>query len=209
MKKLLLSLLTISALAFSVQAQTEKGTWTVGGDVELNTNKQSGAPKSNVNWNIAPSVGYFVAHNIEVGTSIGYYYSKYYTNLAGGGNTTYASVKTTLFEVSPYARVYKNITDQFIFFGQFSVPLSFGNNKNGDAIGSSALSDKNHTVGVALFPGFIFFPGKRFGIEFSVNGISYNTQHYNNSDGSLFSNTKTFNIGANFFTPKIGVKFYL
>jgi len=210
MKKLLPLLITLSVLAFSVKAQTEKGTWTAGGLVELNTSKQDGAPKSNVYWNIAPSIGYFVAHNIEVGTSIGYYYSKYYTNVGSGGIITSASVKTTLFEVSPYARVYKNITDQFKFFGQLSVPLSFGKTREGGDITSlEQISNKNHTVGAALSPGFVFFPGKKFGIEFSVNGISYNTLHYNNSDGGVFNNTKTFNIGANFFAPKIGVKFYL
>ncbi|WP_158795906.1 outer membrane beta-barrel protein [Pedobacter sp. L105] len=210
MKKLLFSLIALTGLALTTQAQTEKGTWTLGGDVELNTGKVDGNPKSNVNWLVEPTVGYFVAHNFEVGTAIGYSYDKSYSTATVGGVTTGESFKTTAFVVAPYARAYKNITDQFKFFGQLSVPMSFGKDKTGDANGDNFVkTNSENNVGVALSPGFAFYPSKSFGIEFSVNGISYNTDRLNDANGDKISNDKSFNIGANFFAPKIGVKFFL
>ncbi|WP_158795907.1 outer membrane beta-barrel protein [Pedobacter sp. L105] len=210
MKKLLLSLLAVSALAFTAQAQTEKGNWTLGGAVIFDTYKLDYLPKNNTSWAVEPSIGYFVAHNIEVGTSIGYVYNKYYTNNAGGGITSYTAIKTAAFEVSPYARAYRNITDQFKFFGQLSVPLSFGNTKNSATDdGNYTKVNGNHSVGVNLSPGLAFFPSKRFGIEFAVNGIGYNTSRNNDGSGNKLGETKDFSIGANLLAPKIGVKFYL
>ena len=209
MKKLVLSLIAVTALAFSTQAQTEKGNFMIGGNVELNSGKSDGAPKSNIDFSVIPSVGYFVTDNLAIGTGIGYQVSKDYTY----NSVTPAlgfSTKQQAFVVSPFARYYKGINDQFKFFGQLSVPMSFGNTKVGTVDGDNYTKvSKDNNVGVALSPGFAFFPSKKFGIEFSVNGISYND--YSRKDGNDNDNggSKNFNIGANFFAPKIGVQFYL
>ncbi|KEQ31439.1 outer membrane beta-barrel protein [Pedobacter antarcticus] len=202
MKKLLLSLVAVSALAFTTQAQTEQGKFMIGGNVELNTNKTSGAKKTDFNFAVIPSVGYFVSDNFAVGTGIGYSYAKIYS--------TTASVKNNAFEVSPFARAYKGISDEFKFFGQLSVPMTFGNTKVGDAEGNNMVkTGNNNQVGVALSPGFAFFPSKKIGIEFSVRGISYNDNRLENADGDKVGGSKNFSVGANFFAPKLGVQFYL
>ncbi|MCD0489431.1 porin family protein [Pedobacter sp. MC2016-14] len=201
MKKLVLSLLAVSAIAFTTQAQTEKGNFVVGGTVQYQSEKVDGANKADKTFQIVPSVGYFVANNIAVGTGIGYQYAKDYT--------TVASVQTSAFVVSPFARAYKGVSDQFKFFGQLSVPMSFGNNKVGDVNGDNMTkTGKNNTIGIALSPGFAFFPTKSFGIEFAVQGISYNDNKLENANGDKISGSKDFNIGADFFAPKIGVQFY-
>ncbi len=46
MKKLLLSLVAVAGLAFSTQAQTEKGKFILGGSVGLNSTKVDGADKA-------------------------------------------------------------------------------------------------------------------------------------------------------------------
>jgi hypothetical protein len=209
MKKLLLSLLAVSALAFTTQAQTEKGNFMVGGNVEFNSGKTDGNPKSNINFSVVPSVGYFIANDVAVGTGIGYQFSKDYNYLTVNPATGF-STKRTAFVVSPFVRGYKSINDQFKFFGQLSVPMSFGNTKRGDVNGDNfAKISKDNSVGVALSPGFAFFPSKKFGIEFSVNGISYNDFNAKDASGTTQGGSKNFNIGANFFAPKIGVQFYL
>lgn len=202
MKKLLLSLVAVSAFAFTTQAQTEQGKFLVGGNVELNTNKVNGAAKTDLNFSVIPSVGYFVSDNFAVGTGVGYTYAK--------GYSATASAKSNAFVVSPFARAYKNISDEFKFFGQLSVPMTFGNNKVGDAEGNNMVkTGSNNAVGVALSPGFAFFPSKKIGIEFSVNGISYNDYRLKDADGDKIGGSKNFNVGANFFAPKLGVQFYL
>lgn len=202
MKKVLLSLIAVAGLAFTTQAQTEKGNFLIGGSVEVNTGKNDGAAKSDVNFSVVPSVGYFFDNNFAVGTEIGYAYAKSYNVLT--------SAQSSAFVVRPYLRGYKGINDQFKFFGQLSVPMAFGNNKLGDAEGNNMVkTGKNNNVGVALSPGIAFFPSKKFGIEFSVNGISYNDYSVEDNNGNNIGGSKNFNIGANFFAPKIGVQFYL
>jgi len=202
MKKVLLSLIAVAGLAFTTQAQTEKGNFMVGGNVELNTSKNDGASKTDLNFSVVPSVGYFITNDLAIGTGVGYEFAKSYSTLA--------SAKSSAFVIAPFARAYKGINEQFKFFGQLSVPMSFGNNKVGDANGDNFVKvGNNNNVGVALSPGFAFFPSKKFGIEFSVNGISYNDYRVEDADGNKIGGNKNFNIGANFFAPHIGVQFYL
>ena len=201
MKKLLLSLLAVSALAFSTQAQTEKGNFVVGGSVNFNSDKVDGASKSNNNFSILPSAGYFVAENIAIGTGIGYTTGKTY------GTTS--SAQSSAFVVAPFARAYKGVNDQFKFFGQLAVPMAFGNNKIGDVNGDNMTkTGKINTIGVALSPGVAFFPSKKFGIELSVDGISYNDYKTEDANGNKIGGSKNFNIGADFFSPNLGVQFY-
>lgn len=201
MKKLLLSLLAVSALAFTTQAQTEKGNFVVGGAVQFNTGKVDGAAKSNKTFQIEPSAGYFIANDIAVGTGIGYQFAKSYT--------TISSASTSAFVVSPFARAYRGLNDQFKFFGQLSVPMAFGNNKivndNGD---TGARVASTTSIGVNIAPGFAFFPTKRIGIEVSVNGLGYNNLNVKNeiTGGEVSSNS--FGLEANTFAPKLGVQFH-
>ncbi|MBB6499960.1 outer membrane beta-barrel protein [Pedobacter cryoconitis] len=212
MKKLLLSLIAVSALAFTTQAQTEKGKFMLGGNVEFDSNKPNGASKSNTIFNIVPSVGYFVTDNFAIGTGVGYESAKNHVDATtvNGVNIGGSTTKNQAFVVAPFARYYKGITEQFKFFGQLSVPMAFGNTKVGDVDGNNyAKVSKYNNVGVALSPGFAFFPSKKFGIEFSVQGISYNDNTLKNNNGDKIGGNKDFNIGANFFAPKLGVQFYL
>lgn len=202
MKKLLLSLVAVSAFVFNTQAQTEQGKYLVGGSAELNTFKNDGASKTNLNFAVIPSVGYFVSDNFAIGTGVGYSYAK--------GYSATASAQTGAFVVSPFARAYKNITEDFKLFGQLSVPMTFATDKVGNADGSNMVKTGNdNNIGVALSPGVAFFPSKKWGIELSINGLSYNDYRVNNNDGRRVGGSENFSFGANFFAPKLGVQFYL
>ncbi|MCX2451968.1 outer membrane beta-barrel protein [Pedobacter sp. PLR] len=212
MKKLLLSLVAVSAFAFGAQAQTEKGKIIVGGNVAFDTHKSDAAgAKSNSSFQIVPSVGYFVSDNIAVGTGIGYGYSK--TNgVAGPDNTTLRNgVKNTAFVVNPFGRYYANLSESFKFFGQLSVPMAFGKDKAVDADGHTGAKTGSTTeIGVALSPGFAFYPTKKIGIEFALNGLNYNTLRKEDANGDKMKGAgyDEFSFGANFFSPKIGVQFH-
>lgn len=199
MKKLLLSMVAVAAFAFTTQAQTEKGNVLLGGNVGFNTSKIDGAAKSDVNFSIVPSVGYFVSDNFAIGTGVGYNYNKQVSDK----NLNQA------FEVSPFGRYYVDLSDQFKFFGQLSVPMAFGNNKYVDEQGE--VGDKYATttnIGVNVAPGFAFFPTKRIGIEVSMNGLGYN--HFNVKNEITGNETKanSFGLDADTFAPKLGVMFH-
>jgi hypothetical protein len=201
MKKLLLSLLAVSALAFTTQAQTEKGKIMLGGNLAFDSQKSDAAnAKANTSFEIVPSVGYFVSDNVAVGTGVGYSYDK---NLS--------VARTSAFVVSPFGRYYTNISDSFKFFGQLSVPMAFGNSKAVDAEGNVGNKIGSTTqIGVALAPGFAFFPSKKIGIEFALNGLSYTNYKVEDADGNKIQGRGFDNVsfGTNFFAPKLGVQFY-
>ena len=199
MKKLLLSLVAVAGLVYGANAQTEKGKVILGGNVGFNSSKVEGAAKSDISFSVVPSVGYFVANNFAIGTGVGYTYDKSVSTLR----------QNEAFKVAPFGRYYVNLTDQFKFYGQLSVPMAFGNNKvvnaNGDT-GAKVATTTN--IGVNVAPGFAFFPNKRIGIEVSVNGLGWD--HYTaKAEGTGIKGTvNSFGLEADTFAPKLGVMFH-
>jgi len=186
MKKLLL-IAAIAVSVFKASAQTEQGNIVLGG-----TAQYTESDGDNHQLTITPAIGYFVSNNLSIGTGIGYVQTK---NSLG---------KSDAFVVSPFGRVYKSLgSEQFKFFGELAVPLAFGNVKNssGNKVGETS------SVGVSLSPGFVFFPTKKFGIELGFNGVSYQKTTFKPDNGAK-SDNETFSIGADFFSPQLGLQFY-
>ena len=204
MKKLILSIALLSGVAFTTQAQTEKGKFILGGNASYSTSKTDAeGAKASHNFSIVPNVGYFVNDNIAVGTGIGYQSSK-----ASVASTT---GKQEAFVVAPFARHYTPVADKFKFFGHLSVPMAFGTTKAIDS--DLKVGDKNGnstSIGVALSPGFAYYPSSKIGIEFALNGISYNNQSFEDAEGNKLkgSGHESFSIGTDFFAPKIGIQFH-
>lgn len=199
MKKLLLSLIAVSALAFSTQAQTEKGKIMLGGSAGFSTVKVKGAGKSDIGFNIVPSAGYFVSDNFAIGTGVGYTYNKEVSDL----NLNQA------FKVAPFGRYYVGLSDQFKFFGQLSVPLAFGNNKFVAVDGKVGAKTATTTeIGVNVAPGFAFFATKKIGIEVSVNGLGYNNYTVKNELTGNKAKANSFGLNANTSDVNVGVQFH-
>jgi hypothetical protein len=106
MKKILpLLFLFVSALA---SAQTEKGSFMIGGNasVEFNKNDQNGDTGETKTFSISinPQAGYFVANNFSLGLSLPVSISR--------GKSTYPGIngeaesKTNGFGVAPFVRYY-------------------------------------------------------------------------------------------------------
>ena len=201
MKKLILFTSAI-LFAVTVNAQTEKGQFLVGGQVNyLSEKSDADNAKATQSFNIVPNVGYFVSDNIAVGTGIGYEYSK-----TPGNNAR----KDQAFVVSPFGRYYVGNNSQFKFFTQLSVPLAFGNVKVADNGDDFSKVGSSTSIGVNLAPGFAFFPTSRIGIEFALNGISYENKRVKDADDNTVDGqgSDTFSVGGNFFAPKVGIQFH-
>ena len=197
MKKLFLTLSAAIAVTFAANAQTEKGKTILGGNVSYDYTKVKDADAEGHSLNIQPTVGFFVADNFAVGTGIGYGYEEN-TGLAAafaGAN------KVGAFTVSPFARWYKGDGD-FKFFGQLSVPMAWGTAKQDDTkLGNT------ESYGVAVSPGFAYFPTSKIGIELSVRGLYYQNTTLKPESGEKTS-TNSFGLNANSLAPSIGVQFY-
>lgn len=196
MKKLFLTLTAAIAVTFAANAQTEKGKTILGGNVSYDYTKVKDADVEGHSLNVLPAVGFFVSDNFAVGTGIGYGYEE---------NTSLASAfegnKLSAFSVSPFARWYKGEGD-FKFFGQLSVPMAWGTAKEGDTkLGNT------ESYGVAVSPGFAYFPTSKIGIEFSVRGLYYQNTSLKPEEGEKVS-SNSFGLNANSLAPSIGIQFY-
>jgi len=204
MKKLILSITAVFAIVLSANAQTEKGNFIIGGTASYQSSKSDADnAKAAENLSIVPNFGYFVSDNLAIGTGLGYEYSKLdHASLSG---------QNEAFVVSPFGRYYVGLSDRFKFFGQASVPMAFGTVKATDANGDAG--DKTGTstsVGVAVSPGFAYFPTKKIGIELALTGASFNSYKVKDADDKDLKGAgrEDFAIGANFFSPKIGIQFH-
>lgn len=194
----------LAGVAFTSQAQTDKGDFILGGNISFNSIKSdaSGA-NSAYDFTILPNVGYFVSDNIAIGTGIGYQASRLDEANEFG--------KTEAFVIAPFGRYYTPVSNNFKFFGQLSVPMAFGNVKAIDEnLDTGSKTGSSTAIGVALSPGFAYFPSNNIGLEFSINGLSYVNYSVEDGDGNDIKGAgfDSFSFGADFFAPSLGVHFY-
>ncbi|MBB5643841.1 outer membrane beta-barrel protein [Pedobacter cryoconitis] len=211
----LLTLAMLSAFALAANAQTEKGKIIVGGAIGYSNSKSNNDAMENKqnSLTLLPSIGYFVKDNLALGVGIGY---SRLTEKSSEKTQYVLSQKNTTdyFMVSPFIRHYINISDQFKFFGQFSVPMKWGNLESATGTTSPAVSvapasnSKTTSIGVSIEPGFAYFPTKRIGIQLSLDGLSYAWNKTENKNSHHVNKTNAFNLGTNFFAPKIGIQFH-
>lgn len=133
MKRIVISVLVLVFLSSAAFAQTEKGSWMVGGNVALNT------AKNDTRITFSPSGGYFFLNNFAAGANVSLDYSK-----IGG-------TKTTAWGLGPFSRYY---------FGTMNVrpfvhaDLSFQSNKTVTTNGSNTYNSTQYFLGAGV-AGFI------------------------------------------------------
>ncbi|WP_162799933.1 outer membrane beta-barrel protein [Pedobacter jeongneungensis] len=227
MKKQLLTLVTVCAIAMGANAQTEKGDNLIGGSVGFNYNNQKPLNSGNTlvtgnsrSFNIAPRFGHFFGKNLAVGLQVGYAKNK--TNststlIQGNGSLQFSNSTTNSnsFNAIPYVRYYVDVADKFKFFGEGAVGVAFGKTKYNYAYSSyninQTTSYKTTQYLASVNPGFAFFPTKKWAIEFSFPLISYN-KFKQKDDGtnvnSEASSSESFTFAFSSFSPSIGFNFH-
>lgn len=201
MKKLLLA--SIALLGLNANAQEEnkglEGTWWIAGQLAFSTT-DNGVSETKSNT-IVPVAGYFVAPTTTIGLGVGVINS---TTTANIGGTTTAESSTLI--VQPLVRKYWGIGGKFFFFGQASLPLTFGEDK--------LSSDKTSSIGLDIAPGIDCMINKWMTIEtsFSLVNITSTSRNPNvgdsTSDFSFNANPFDLNPGARSVGGlRVGVKF--
>lgn len=194
MKRSVLTVFTALAISFAANAQTEKGKVLLGGSLGYSYDHANGTDVNNQQFNITPNIGYFIANDIAIGTRVGYSYAE-------SENSSFTS-KTGAFIAAPFARKYAG-SQTFKFFGELSVPMSWGSSKVNDTKIASTSS-----YGVQLSPGVVFFPRSNFGIELGVRGLYYSNNRLEEEQTGDKAITNSFGLSSNFFAPQLGVQFY-
>ncbi len=202
MRKIIITIIVALACIES-QAQTEKGKRFIGGSVGFNSqsNQNNRDLKSN-NFNISPSVGYFVAERFAIGLSAGYNASKdRYQTFDQQGNPLVAESKSNFLSISPFVQYFIPVSDgKFFFSPTLGTSLSFGRSRN-----SLTTNDtfSTSTYSVSVNPGFSYFPTEHWGINLNVGGLSYrviNPKGDNNNTSNLnFGLGSGASVGINYF----------
>lgn len=214
MKKLLLA--GAVALFGLSNAQIAKGTTYLSGSVGYSQVETNNGNNKTENFNVLPTVGYFVAPNLAVGLGIGYQTQKD-TNIATtqiGGTTIVSTneVKEPAFVVAPFVRKYWTLSDKLFIFGQLAVPMQFGKteveNNSVTTSGSTTITNSTSTeakytqIGVTVKPGLDYFLNKNWSIEATIGEFGYN--NFKPKDGDA---TNNYNFGLNLSSVTFGVKY--
>ncbi|MBC6991693.1 outer membrane beta-barrel protein [Hymenobacter sp. BT491] len=220
MKKLILSALVLSFSALGAQAQIAAGTTLLGGNAGYSSQTQksefANSPSSDPDnkyhqYELAPTVGYFIADNLAVGVSFG---------LAGtqqkqknyNGNLSYTNeTKMRYLSVGPLLRYYKFVSEKAAFYGQLGA--GYINNYSVQKSSTNYAGDniaRSQGYYSQLLPGFVFFPTDKFGLELTMRGFSYNHLEQkldDKSDDKYVNNGLDFGFGLR--DLRLGAFFYL
>jgi hypothetical protein len=214
MKKTFLTLLFFSGFLISTcLAQTNQGSVLLGGSINFSSYNESrkddfhSIESKTTNFNISPTVGYFVANRVAVGSSVGYIYSlsKYNSDML---------VRGMGFSVAPFVRYYKLLGDKAAIFGSASV-----NYARYTAKGSNVHQDFTKTpykrtdtdYGAAFTPGLTYFVSSKIGLEATLGSIGFGKEQVNYQDGNYHTESTSTDFRAQFGLShsSIGIYFYL
>ncbi|MGL6038623.1 outer membrane beta-barrel protein [Soonwooa sp.] len=211
MKKLFL--VGAVALFASVNAQIAQGTTFVSGQVSYSGNESkvtsdfgtSDESKEN-SFAVAPVVGYFVAPNLAIGVGVGYQST---TSEPGGilGESFDKSTVST-FTVEPLVRKYWNVSDNFLLFGQLSVPMAFGSLK-GQENGEADVKGNVNSFGVVVKPGIDYIISPNWTIEATIGEFGYRSTSFKPEENPNNFKVKNdnYNFGLNLGSVTFGVKY--
>ncbi|WP_343658580.1 outer membrane beta-barrel protein [Chryseobacterium sp.] len=210
MKKILLA--GAVALFGLSNAQIAKGTTYLSGSVGYSQVESNNGNDKKENFNVLPTVGYFVNTNLAIGLGVGYQTEKN-TLTSTVGNTVSESVtKQPAFVVAPFVRKYWTLSDKLYFFGQLAVPMQFGKTEvetnSVTTVGNTVLTSSTSTeakytkIGVTVKPGLDYFLNKNWSIEATIGEFGYS--NYKPKDGDA---TNNYNFGLNLSSVTFGVKY--
>lgn len=197
MKKLfLVGALALGTLFASAQEKSGfEGRWFLGGTVgyfhEGNEQLDTAGIYGDIDRvTITPLIGYFITPTIAVGGQIGYRYSQQKPD-AGG------KIRTNDFIINPLVRKYLGLNDKVFFFGQFDVPIAFGNSKE-------TGKDKVNYIdwGAYIRPGIDIFLTSNWSVETTLGQVGYGTH---NPDGR--EHTDKSGISVDLSNINLGVKY--
>ncbi|KYH05085.1 outer membrane beta-barrel protein [Chryseobacterium cucumeris] len=214
MKKILLA--GAVALFGLSNAQIAKGTTYLSGSVGYSQVETNNGNLKTENFNVLPTVGYFVNTNLAIGLGVGYQTEKTTTTTTTTiGNATTVSenvIKQPAFVVAPFVRKYWTLSDKLYIFGQLAVPMQFGKTENENSsvttAGNTTISNSTSTeakytqIGVTVKPGLDYFLNKNWSIEATIGEFGYS--NYKPKDGDA---TNNYNFGLNLSSVTFGVKY--
>ncbi|MBS1667909.1 MAG: hypothetical protein JST58_11085 [Bacteroidetes bacterium] len=221
--KILLSAF-IALIIFSqkTNAQIDKGTIWLGGQVSFSTNNAqtlngtSYSSKSN-SLILAPAVGIAVKNNLIEGVDVLYQHISYSNNLdTFPSNNSYSNN----YGIGFFVRKYASLGKGFYLFGQGRLGTTYLTQNSGQGNANSSSSSKGFNIGLGFYPGIAYQVSKRFQLETGFNNVFVMQYQYTDSKqtntgsspyesksnsfsvGSSLSNLSSFTLGFRYLISK-------
>ncbi|WEK70598.1 MAG: outer membrane beta-barrel protein [Candidatus Chryseobacterium colombiense] len=195
MKKLLLA--SAIALFGLSNAQIAQGTTYLSGTLNFAASEDNNTNVKTSDLKLVPTVGYFVGTNLAVGVGVGY--ASNVRKNEGATPETKSTVSAVV--VEPFVRKYWTLGDKFYFFGQLSVPMAFGTDKN-EVSGFGSTKENFNSFGVSVKPGLDYFLNKNWTLEATIGDFGYSNFKYKNA-----KSVDNYNFGLDLASVGIGVKY--
>jgi len=165
MKKVGMTFLIISVLFVGTTvAQPAAGGLFVGGSFNFSTigEKAEAAGttteiSTEMNFGIAPKVGFFISDNLAIGAGVGYSIWRW-DDLPDN-----EIVRASLFEITPFARYYLG-GEKFGLFGEGIISLGFGGSSVTDGNITTEGNPVNYLT-IGAIPGVYYFISENFALE--------------------------------------------
>lgn len=194
MKKSTLVSFAFIFIASIANAQINKGSILLGGNINLSAYDISNSPEYKNNFfYVQPSLGFTVKDNNIVGFSLAYSHGK--QNIS----STQTS-ETKGYGGGVFLRNYLTLGKGFYLYGEAGT--NYFHNET-DQAGSSFQTQKISTVDLHLYPGVAYRASKRFLLEIAMNNLlslNYSTTNQQYSTPSSYSTKSSqwsFTINAN------------
>jgi hypothetical protein len=215
MKKILI-LLPAFLMAFQIsKAQTEKGSQTLGVNVNFSYQKSTNlsinpSDNSSVNsvnkntiWGIGPSYSYFIADKLDIGANLGY------DNMhVDNSDQSYPqSRRIHDYVASVFLRKYLMYNEKFgirtgpyIGYSRYDTKDTY---PPSSAINDNTSKSDSYIAGLNL--GLVYYPSKNIGFAATLANLSYN---HVKTDSGVNGHGSTDNVNFNFITNNLGLSVF-
>jgi hypothetical protein len=196
MKQIVLLISLILIIRISASAQTEKGSFLIGGSGRTNYGSNNSNKSESYNLTFYPQAGYFLFKNFALGIKPAISYNRYhYLN-------SFIQKSTTL-GISPFIRYYVGSSKIRLFF-QGSVGFNQTHNHvigiNPPPLDPFISNSNDHTFTQEIGVGLVYFINEHVGLEALIN-YNHNTNKYGATSSEIQTSNISFNLGFQIYLP--------
>lgn len=201
MRTLTLIVFLAATLMEKVEAQTEKGRWTVGAEVGNFTYQNQNDIKS-FTGSLSPAAGYFVTDGLAIGAGVPVSFTSQNYGSTNFGNLRYSS---TVIGLAPFVRYFIGRSKLKPYL---AVTYSYGQSRGRyrtDTQGGSESKTEGYTTSLVPNAGVAYFINRNLALNLGVN-YNINHQEYETVQTSPFTpgpsnsntNTESLSLGVGF-----------
>jgi outer membrane protein len=194
MKQFFRNLLIISLLASTISsfAQTEKGSWMIGGSLGLTIGNNANYDDFKIY--LKPQAGYFILKKLAIGTGIELSYENSIADYPTVPGSSY-KYHISIVGFTPFARYYFG-EKKLKPFIQAIYTYSYFSEVN-NPTGGIETSNSGYTANSTLGGGFAYFIAPNVSLDATLD-----YQVFRTSEALVFNNQPAFKMGFQIFLPK-------